>query len=267
MPRLFPQLLAEIGQRSAAELSTVTVAEAGRRADERSLDPSAISVFSATGGTPVTPQELADLRKAVLTKAREHGFPTSNRRDAVGSDAHVSVLLRERMDITASEASSDGVWEFLACILMPDIVIWRHQDSAGRTSTDRFLAGSRRRNSFHRLWWRAYVLAGNLGAEEAMRLLAFPTEDDMVATLERPGLFGNLRLMRLYYAEFRKAVESGNLGVPREAVNRDVHKRLLRVTAVRALECLPDSALQEELRGLIEQARTSIGRAHNPRRT
>jgi len=257
MARLFPQLLAEIAHRAAEELSTVTVAEASRRAEGRLQDPSSMSVFSATGGTPVTPQELSDLRKAVLAKAKEHGFPSSSRREAQGCDAHVAIILRDRMSITASEASIPGIWEYLACVLMPDFVIWRHQEN-GKTSTDRLLAGGRRRNSFHRLWWRAYVLAGNSGADEAVKLLAFPTEDDMVQTLERPGLFGNLRVMRLYYSEFRKAVEGGQLGGPREAVNRDVHKRLLRVSAVRALEALPDSTLQAVLRELIEQAKANI---------
>jgi hypothetical protein len=264
MARLFPQLLAEIGQRSADELSAMTVAEASRRADGRLQDPSSIAVFSATGGTRVTPEELFDLRKAVLAKAREQGFPGSSRREAQGCDAPVAVVLRDRMNMTASEASIPGIWEYLACVLMPDFVVWRHQEN-GRTSTDRFLSGGRRRNSFHRLWWRAYVLAGNLRSEEAVRLLAFPTEDDMVQTLERPGLFGNLRVMRLYYAEFKKAVDGGQLGAPREAINRDVHKRLLRVAAVRALEALPDGALQSELRELIKQASTSIARAQDSR--
>jgi hypothetical protein len=106
-----------------------------------------------------------------------------------------------------------------------------------------------------------------LGADEAVKLLAFLTEDDMVATMERPGLFGNLRMIRLYYGEFRRAVETGQLGVPREAVNRDVHKRLLRIVAVRALDTLPDEALQAELRGLIGQTVVHIKRATDSART
>lgn len=264
MPRLFPQLLAEIGQRSAVQLATMSVAEAGRRAEERALDPSLFSVFSATGGTPVTPQQLEGLRNAVLAKVREHGFPGGNRRDTPKSDADVAVILRNRMDMTASEAAAAGVWEYLTCILMPDIVIWRWRNAAGGgISLDRFVAG--RRNNFHRLWWRAYVLAGHMSTPDALQQLAFLTEDDTVATLERPNLFGNLRVMRTYYDEFRTAVEKEKLNGPREDVNRDAHKRLLRVAAVRALESLSDDNLRAEVREFIRNADIAVGQKSGPR--
>jgi hypothetical protein len=261
MPLLFPQLIAEVGRRLAAELSAMTVAQATQRAEAREQDPSSNSVFSATGGTPVTPQQLADLRRDVLAIAREHGFPDGERRDGLRCDARIAVLLRDRMNITPHEAASDGLWEYLTCVLMPDLAVWRFRDAAGRTSPERLLHG--RRNNFQRLWWRAYVLAGALRGEDAVNLLAFLTEDDMVATLERPGLFGNLRMMRLYYAEFRRMVEGGALTAPREAVNRDAHKRLLRLVAVRALDSLPEEALRTELLGQLEQAHASVLRARS----
>jgi hypothetical protein len=266
MPLLFPQLLAEVGKRLAAELSTLTVEEAGRRAEERSEDPSSNSVFSATGGTRVTSQQLTGLRKEVLARASEYGFPMPAKRDNLKCDAEVAVILRDRMNLTPHEAACDGVWEYLTCVLMPDFVVWRFRDVNGRTSVDRFLAAGRR-NAFHRLWWRAYVLAGDLGAEAAKKLLGFLTEDDMVQTMERPGLFGNLRMMRLYYAEFRKAVEDGQLGAPREAVNRDAHKRLLRIVAVRVLNALADDALKAELRGLIGQSAAQVRQTTSRTRT
>ena len=258
MPRLFPQLIAEIGQRAAADLSTMTVADAGRRADERSKDPSSNSVFAATGGTRVTSSELADLRSAIVAKAREHGFPAPRKGDSLMCDAHISVILREMMGISPNEAATDGLWEYLACILMPDLVIWRFQGAEGRTLAERFLAG--RRNNFYRLWWRAYVLAGDLVAEEAVRLLSFLGEDEMVSMMERPRLFGNLRVIRLYCSEFRKAVENGDIGGRRQDVNREAQKRLRRLAAVRLMDSLPENTLRLELRGLIEQARNSLDR-------
>jgi hypothetical protein len=258
MALLFPQLLAEVGKRLAVELSTMTVTDAIRRADERSEDPSSLSVFSATGGTAVSPKQLTDLRKQVIAKVKEYGFPEQNRRDNLKCDAQIAVILRDNMKMTPHEAASGAVWEYLTCVLMPDVVVWRFRDANGKTSLDRLIAG--RRNNFYRLWWRAYVLAGHLGSEEAASLLAFLSEDDMVATLERPGLFGNIRMMRLYYSEFRRLIEAGELRAPREAVNRDVHKRLLRMIAVRTMEHLPDLALQAELRGLIGQAETQLRR-------
>lgn len=234
----------------------MTVDEATQRAEARELDPSSNSVFSATGGTPVSPQQLSDLRTAVLAIAREHGFPGKERREGHRCDARIAVLLRERMKLTAHEAAADGLWEYLTCVLMPDVAIWRFRDTGGRTNPERLLAG--RRNAFQRLWWRAYVIAGALGGEEAVNLLSFLTEDDMVATLERPGLFGNLRMMRTYYQEFRRLVEGGELRAPREAVNRDAHKRLLRLVAIRTLDSLPEDVLRRELRGQLSQAQASV---------
>ena len=126
---------------------------------------------------------------------------------------------------------------------------------------DRLLAG--RRNNFQRLWWRAYLLAGHLDAADGKTFLMFLTEDDMVATLERPGLFGYRRMMLSYYAEFRHLVESGALGAPREAVNRDVHKRLLRAVVIRELDALPDEDLQKELRELIAQSVAHVTKTLN----
>ena len=238
------------------------VTEATRRAEERDGDPSSISVYSATGGTRVTPQELSELRAAVLASAREYGFPAANRKDTQKCEAHIAVTLYRRMDITANEAASEGLWEYLTCVLMPDIVIWRFRDSGGTTSVDRFLGG--RRNNFHRLWWRAYVLAGNLDDGEAVRLLGFLGEDEMVQMLERPGLFGNLRLMRVYCSEFRRAVAEGEIKRRRADINRDVHKRLLRLTAIRAMGMLPEDVLREELRDLIRQSERSLVRGGIP---
>ncbi|MDW8207379.1 MAG: DUF6339 family protein [Chloroherpetonaceae bacterium] len=243
----------------ATELSTLTVEEASRRAEERSPDPSVDCIFSPTGGTPVTPERLGHIRKEIVDTAREHGYPRSNRRDNLKCDARIAVILRDRMNVTPHEAAHAGVWEYLSCVLMPDIVVWRFHDASGKTPVERFRSG--RRNAFQRLWWRAHVLTEKLSADEAVSLLTFLTEDDMVATMERPGLFGYTELMRLYYSEFRRMVEGGELNAPREAVNRDVHKRLLRIVGVRALDVLPPDALRNELRDLIRQSAVQVRQA------
>lgn len=239
----------------------VTVEEASRRADELFPDMLVNCVFSATGGTPVTPQQLGDLRKEILAKAGEYGYPVPSKRDSQRCDAQIAVILRDEMNMTPHEAACAGIWEYLSCVLMPDLVVWRFRDAGGRTSVDRFLSG--RRNNFQRLWWRAHVLAGDLRAQEAADLLAFLTEDEMVATMERPGLFGYTRTVRLYYSEFRTAFERGELGAPREAVNREVHKRLLRIVAIRALDALPTEALRAELRELIRNTAAQIRQTAN----
>src|SRR5688572_6136459 len=121
MPLLFPQLLAEEGIRLAAELSTMTTEVARSRAEARPHDPSSNCVFSATGGTPTTPEQLADLRDKVLAKVRQFGYPARNT-DNLKCDAEVALILRDIMKITPHEAAHEAIWEYLACVLMPDVV-------------------------------------------------------------------------------------------------------------------------------------------------
>lgn len=255
MPRLFPQLIASFGKQAADELAAMNVRDALTRAESRNHDVSTMCVFSATGGTRVTAAELAELRKEMVSAAREHGFPDSSRRDPQRCDARIAVVLRERMDITPAEAATDGIWEYLTCVLMPDVVIWRFGDSSG-TSRERFLGG--RRNNFHRLWWRAYVLAGHLGSTEAQQLLTFMGEDEVVQIMERPNLFGHVKAMRLYCMEFKKVVEEKRISARRSDVNREVHKRLLRRCAVVAMESLSEAALRDELIRTIKDADASL---------
>jgi hypothetical protein len=254
MPRLFPQLIAGFGKQAADELASMTVRDAFSRAEARADDVSSMCIFAATGGTRITPQELIELRKEVIAAAREHGFPDGSQRDQQRCDARIAVILRDKMDISPAEAATDGIWEYLACILMPDIVIWRFGDSG--TSKERFLGG--RRNNFHRLWWRAYVLAGHLSAGDAQVLLGFMGEDEFVQIMERPNLFGHVKAMRLYCMEFRKAVQEAHISARRSDVNREVHKRLLRKCAVVALESLTEGALREELVRTIRDADASL---------
>jgi hypothetical protein len=257
MARLFPQLMAEVARRSSSELALLSVQEATTRATAFTEDISSIAVFSATGGTRMTTADLRQFRNQLVSAARECGFPNIARREAMRFDARLAVLLREGMDITPMEASNVGIWEYLACVLMPDLVIWRFRDAEGRTSTDRFIAASRR-NHFYRLWWRAFVLAGHLATAEAEQLLGFLGEDEMVQMMERPNLFGNLRLMRLFCTEFKRAVDAGEIKSKRADINRDVQKRLLRATAVAALESLSDSALRSEVLASLAVAQRNV---------
>ena len=67
--------------------------------------------------------------------------PTHDARDFATS--FLPALLHERMDISPAEASSQGVWAFVACVMLPDVVRWRFPGGEA-TTLERFLGGPHR---------------------------------------------------------------------------------------------------------------------------
>src|SRR5690606_7653755 len=104
--------------------------------------------------------------------------------------ARVGRLLVEQMEISANEATQVEMWAFLGCVLLPDVVRWRFPGRAA-TPDERFIGGARGlRNTFGRLWWRAYLLEARRGEDGLLDPLVALNEDEMVQITERPGLSG-----------------------------------------------------------------------------
>ena len=97
---------------------------------------------------------------------------------------YCSMVLR----MSCGEACRNEVWNFIATILLPDLVTWRFPSQNER----RFLGGDR--NTFQRLWWRAYLLRES-GAHDPWRLIRLP-EDALVGLMERPGISSNPNVTR-----------------------------------------------------------------------
>ena len=136
----------------------------------------------------------------------------------------------------------------MACILLPDIVRWRFPGTERITSKERFLGGSRGlRNTFGRVWWRAYIL-GQPGSNEPYEFLSLLGEDEMVQIMERPGLAGSPLLARQVCGSFLDTVRQ-NSGFTRSELLRDSMKRLRRLLPLVSF----DSLLDDELRILINE--------------
>jgi hypothetical protein len=118
------------------------------------------AIYAPTGGNRVSESLLLEIQDDIRECAFKSGFPRapvdSSRR---GFDSESGRILHEMMQIAPSEASHQGPRAFMACILLPDIVRWRFPGAEKITSKERFLGGSRGlRNTFGRVWWRAYTL-------------------------------------------------------------------------------------------------------------
>ncbi|UGQ13480.1 DUF6339 family protein [Yinghuangia sp. ASG 101] len=81
----------------------------------------------------------------------------SNRADA---DAWLAPRLHATMRMTRSEAADKDLWAYLAMIVAPDYVLWRHTPVGGEDTrrpvvqASRFVGGSSVQ-AFARLWWAA----------------------------------------------------------------------------------------------------------------
>lgn len=215
-------------------------------------------VYSATGGQRVTYGHVIELREALLVTGRNHGFPdppgaTARRR----FDVAAGRLLVERMHMTANEAARPGLWPFICCDLVPELVRWRFTSTKeGRSPAERFSDGVR--NTFGRLWWRTYVLeARDDGTLEEYGLQSKMGEDELVQLMERPAMRANNALTRTMAWQFASLVEE-NAGLPRMALMRDVQKRLNRLMPILCLEGIEQEMLEELVSQMLTESVTSL---------
>ena len=166
-------------------------------------------------------------------------------------------ILHEIMQIAPSEASHQGPWAFMACILLPDIVRWRFPGAERITSKERFLGGSRGlRNTFGRVWWRAYTL-GQPDSNQPYEFLSQLGEDEMVQIMERPGLAGSPLLARQVCRSFLDAMRQ-NSGIARSELLRDTMKRLRRLLPLISFDALLDDELCILINEILLDSATSL---------
>ena len=190
---LFPRLSIALARQKAVILSAELPTNIRRNLQASSVIDT-FALFTPTGGSKVSADLLKSLRNAIWNCSDRYGFPefasVINRQKF---DYECSRLFFETMDISASEASKLEVWAHMTCVLLPDVVRWRFGGYEKQdTSMDRFIGSDcgRRRNTFGRLWWRAYLLRVN-NASDPYQLLSYFGEDDLVQITERPSLAGS----------------------------------------------------------------------------
>ena len=189
--------------------------------------PSAAPV--ATGGVPVTAQELSDLRQSVVgsLEARMEG-PFLSRSEASAFDREMGRSLHQEMDIVPSDAAHREVWTFLTVMVFPDLLARRFSDM----SEERALGGQR--NVLRRSWEREAAI-GDL-QRAAVRPLS---EDELVGLFERTALSRNLALVR---ALARRVM--GYDGPQRTAYARELYKEATYLTGPLLLDSLDEDEVQ-----------------------
>ncbi len=254
---LYPRLPLSIASSLAAAYSKQSL--------EQLRDSSAVSPihsaarYAPTGGNRVGKDHLLELQAKIRTCADKFGYPNSlNVADRQGFDATVSIVLHQQMQISPSEASNLTMWAHMTCVLLPDTVRWRFPGEEGVTPEDRFIGSARglRRNTFGRLWWRAYLLHES-EADNPYSLLTQLNEDELVQITERPSLAGSLGLVRqIYYSFFDVTAQYPHL--PRRDLLRDAVKRVRRLSPIMLFDVLDSAPLRSVIDDIFEKAALSL---------
>lgn len=202
-------------------------------------------LFYAPTGTVADENHLENIRNGILRIAKEKNFPDKIPEEAERSefDYQVAEFLYTNLKLHSSEASNIEIWFCMTCLLLPDVVRWRFFDSDG-TSPERYLGSDRgmRRNTFGRLWWRAYLLSNNNGNRNLLQEL---NEDELVQITERPSLSNNPKIaghLGNFYLNFiEKEKEMSEYS--RREILRDAIKRIRRITSFTSLNLLDETRL------------------------
>lgn len=195
--------------------------------------PSATPV--ATGGVPITAEELAGLRRHVMEQVEPWtAVPFLARSATAAFDRTLGRALHTGMDIVPSDAAHSGVWTFLTVMVFPDVLARRFSDM----SDERALGGQR--NVLRRTWEREEVL-GDLQSAADKPLV----EDELVGLFERTALSRNRELVR---ALARRVLTYG--GTQRTAFARELFKEATYLTGPLLLDGLSPDQLQELVDGI-----------------
>lgn len=235
---LYPRLPQHIAQ----PLAEILIAKSSEELSEVWGTTHNAVTFAPTGGNRITLKSLELLRADVVTLAQQYGYPNAPARNVARSfDTDCGILLHETMKLHPSEASHNEVWSFLGCILLPDVVRWRFDDS---DDTMHLVGRERgmRRHAFGRLWWRAY-LAHNPGWENPYSLLRLLNEDDFVQVTERSSIAVRPALFRAFCVSFARAAKTYDT-LARRYLIREASKRMYRLLSLIAVEALSEPELR-----------------------
>lgn len=257
MSRLYPRLLPSAASRCFRDLQAV-----GPKAPGEGEIPSlAEAVFAATGGTRMSGEELAGVRRRLLNLAGAAGFPSpAKRADFSSFDAATARYLHESSGMTPGEASQRTVWSYFGLVLVPDICAWRYPPKAERGYLDdRFLGADLTRHTLAKLWFRAHLLHEPDDPDPYALMAALGEADiDQVLT-RREDIACTPELVRHIARAHRDDPLRTGSTLDRKIL-RDSLKRLMRLASFMDFDGLSPGQLSGvvlEVRGLSRRALTS----------
>lgn len=249
---LYPRLPLATADKLISELESLSIPALCETSD---VYHPAVQYYES--GSRVSVNDLKQLQEAVRECAAQYGYPNLvGDEESRSFDTACGKLLHQSMHLHPSEASHIEMWTFLTCILLPDVVRWRFPGDV--TSTERFIGSDRglRRNTFGRLWWRAYLLhQPNL--EEPYKFFDWLYEDDLVQITERNSIAADQTLLAVFIQVFVKAIEQYG-EIPRRDLMRETIKRVRRLLSFVAFDLLDEQQIYAIIDDLFNQTAISI---------
>jgi DNA (cytosine-5)-methyltransferase 1 len=219
--------------------------------------------YDPVGGIQIESSELFRLADRLTEAAQRAGYPQVLRPgDGTRiADLDLAVALYEGLQITPVMAAEPGLWNFLAVVVVPDLVRWRfptHEGGSEDATIDRWLVGSRsNRQAFERLWWRAFFLRDST-ATDPWRVFRRLKEDDFIAIVERTNLVGYQKAVLSLARAVIARVDAGACTNQGE-LTRSAAKHLRRKAAFIELHALDSNALDELTRSICEDSEKENG--------
>jgi hypothetical protein len=267
---LYPRITLSAARQIAEQLNGERAAALREQhsSDQTLIDPQR-SLFAAVGGTRADTNVLRQCRSHVRALADRLGFPdTPSTIAAQKFDLEAAVVLYEVMHITPAEASSLEVWAHMTCVMMPDIVRWRYHGE--RTPYERFIGSGRgvRRNTFGRLWWRAYLFRDAQNELDPYWLLRLLGEDDHVQITERPSIAGSDTLARqivisLHETWKRLKQDGQSPAFTERELLRDTMKRIRRRLSMTAFDLLEPEVRHEVVTDIFMSSASALQKANS----
>lgn len=201
-------------------------------------------------GIRVRADDLLRARKEITGMARTFGMPqTPDRVEAAEFDKAVRRVLPRLIDISWSEASHREVWNWLACVLLPDVTRWRWE--GGRSfNVERWIAHDLTRHTWARLWWQATTF------EHELDLLDRFNESDLNQFFERREIGGRPQLVVALARSIDKDLTAGDIA--RRELVRDVTKRVRRILAYTDYAAMDTPQLTSLADSLVSASRQAI---------
>lgn len=249
---LYPRLPHIVAKRLAQERASMSVQALRKVSDIKHPD----AVYAPTGGNRVEPSHLVAIQRSILRSAEEAGFPNPAPENKKRNfDAASGELLYREMKISPADASQSGVWQFIACVMLPDLVRWRFPGNQEGTNVERMLGGVR--NMFQRVWWRAHILKNPEETDDPFNLLRLLGEDELVQIMERPSIAGSPRLARQVCWTFLTIINQRK-GTERMRLMREAQKRLMRLSSFVSFDALDEGVLRMLLKDVFNDAMDTL---------
>lgn len=253
----YPQIPKEIAYRQVSEFK-------GRDFEELQLNSAILWTmpdvfYTSPAVSRISAEEVAGAGRRIFdifntvagfnTTTGEQGY-----KYALAFDRAVTKEIHEIFPMSPYEAAQSGVWSFITVRVLPGIAKWRFSKDTEGTIEDRFLGGGDR-NTFARLWWRAYFL----GPDPCAQL----TEDELIQMFERGATIGSnqLILQEIANAAISRNASTHDLkGMKRSAFVSEVGKRIIRTLAAVSIESMPETEARKFIRSIIHEAQLQLGK-------